>query len=98
MNSSELSRKSVGMNLQNYVRLSFNEKNPMFFKVLQEKRVKKLVMLQIKPGVLFLIEMQLKLVPFVPSSPEIVRFDVVKAKNQFVVVETTLKQFYQAEV
>ena len=40
MNSDELSRKiDKTLGLENYVRLSFNQKNPMMFISLKEQRV-----------------------------------------------------------
>jgi hypothetical protein len=104
MNSSELSRKlDRSKGLQDYVRLSFNDKNPMLFKALKEKRISKLVMLEIKlevvsrPGVLFFDRNAAKTGALQSTSPDIVRFDVVKASSHFAVDEN-LKQFYQAEV
>ena len=104
MNSDQLSRhldKSLG--LENYVRLSFNDKNPMMFVALKQERVSDLVVLQIKlevvsrPNVLFTDCNATRRGAKKSSSPEVVRFDVVKAKDQFA-VPTELKHFYQAEV
>ena len=60
LNSDERSRSmDKAMGLENYVRLSFNDKNPMKYVAQHEKRISHAVMLQIKlqvvsrPGVLF---------------------------------------------
>jgi hypothetical protein len=104
MNSDELSRnldKSLG--LQDYVRLSFNDKNPMMFVALKQQRVSKPVVLQIKlevvsrSNVMFTDCNATRRDAKKSSSPEIVYFDVVKAKDQFA-VPPELKHFYQAEV
>ena len=60
MNSDELSRSlDSEADLENYVRLSFNDQNPMMYQAVDEKRISKPVMLQImlevvsRPGVRF---------------------------------------------
>ena len=91
------------MGLEAYVRLSFNDKNPMQYIAVEEKRVTKLVMLQInldvvsRPGVLFFDCNATRHDAIQATSPDVVKFDVVRAKDQFA-VPTELKRFYQAEV
>ena len=104
MNSSELSRKLDKLQgLETYVRLSLNDNNPMRFKVVQEKRVSNVVMLQInlevvsRPGVLFFDCNATRRGATRSTTPDVVRFEVVKAKNQYA-VDANLKHFYQAEV
>ena len=104
MNSDELSRKlDQDVGLQDYVRLSFNDQNPMQFKVLEEKRASNLVMLKVKlevvsrPGVMFSDCNATRNEAVKSVNPDIVRFDIVKAKNQFQ-VSASLRHFYQAEV
>jgi len=103
MNSDEASRQlDIKAGLQNYVRLSFCAKNPMMYVSLNEGRISKPVMLQIKldalhrPGVLFSDCNATRLGASIKEDPSVVRFDVVKAKTQFDVAEP-LRQFYQAE-
>ena len=104
MNSDKLSRdldKSKG--LENYVRLSLNANNPMKYVAQRQKRISKPVMLQIKlevvsrTGVLFSDCNATRRDAITSNSPDIIRFDVVKAKSQFD-VEKHLVHFYQAEV
>ena len=92
MNSDELSRnldKTLG--LEDFVRLSFNDKNPMMFVALKQERISKPVMLQIKlevvsrPNVLFTDYNATRRGVKKSSSPDIVNFDVVKAKDQFMI-------------
>jgi len=104
MNSDELSRTlDKARGLEDYVRLSFNDKNPMQFKALQEKRVSKLVMLRVKmqvvsrPGVLFSDCNATRNDVVKSANPDVVRFDIVKAKSQFE-VKQDLRHYYQAEV
>ena len=103
MNSDEASRQlDAKAGLENYVRLSFCEKNPMLYVSLNEGRISKPVMLQVrlealaKNGVLFSDCNATRLDASVSEDP-IVRFDVVKAKTQYDVAKP-LRQFYQAEV
>jgi len=104
MNSDHLSRaldKSKG--LQDYVRLSFNTKNPMQFVAQKQKRISRAVMLEIKlevvsrPGVLFADCNATRRDVITSTSPDVIRFEVVKAATQFD-VEKELARFYQAEV
>jgi hypothetical protein len=104
LNSDELSRKlDKAMGLENYVRLSFNAKNPMQYVSLKEKRVSQMVMLQVKlevvsrPGVMFSDCNAVRQDAVRSNSPKIVHFNVVKAKDQFA-VPPEMKCFYQAEV
>ena len=104
MNSDELSRKlDQNAGLEEYVRLSFNDKNPMQFKVLEEKRASNLVMLKVnlqvvsRPGVMFSDCNATRREAVKSVNPEVVRFDIVKAKNQFQVMPS-LRHLYQAEV
>ena len=104
MNSDELSRGlDRAQGLDGYVRLSFNDKNPMQFKAMQEKRVSKLVMLKIslqvvsRPNVMFSDCNATRTDAVKSLKPDIVRFDVVRAKDQFSVMPS-LRQYYQAEV
>ena len=75
----------------------------MRFKVVQEKRVSDVVMLQInlevvsRPGVLFFDCNATRRGATKSTTPDVVRFEVVKAKNQYA-VHANLKHFYQAEV
>ena len=77
--------------------------NPMHFKVLEEKRASNLVMLKVKlevvsrPGVMFSDCNATRNEAVKSVNPDIVRFDIVKAKNQFQ-VSASLRHFYQAEV
>ena len=67
--------------------------NPMQFKVLQEKRASNLVMLKVllqvvsRPGVLFSDCNATRRGAVKSMSPDVVRFDVVKANHQFEVKE-----------
>ena len=104
MNSDEKSRiidKQMG--LEKFVRLSFNEQNPMKYVAKNEGRISRPVMLQIKlevvskQGVLFFDCNATRHDAVQSSSPSVVHFDIVKAANQFRVA-TELQRFYQAEV
>jgi hypothetical protein len=104
MNSDELSRElDNAAGLEDYVRLSFNDKNPMQFIVLQEKRASNLVMLQVelqvvsRPGVLFSDCNATRKDAVKSASPDVVHFNVVKAKDHFE-VKDELRHLYQAEV
>ena len=104
MNSDELSRNlDQACGLQDYVRLSFNTNNPMRFVAVKEKRISKPVLVVIKldvvsrPGVLFSDCNATRKDAVISPRPEVVRFDVVKALNQFQ-VKQSLRHFYQAEV
>jgi len=91
------------MGLENYVRLSFNQENPMRYVAQNEKRISRAVMLEIKlevvsrPGVLFFDCNATRHDAVQSSSPTVVHFDVVKAENQFAVAPEK-RHFYQAEV
>jgi hypothetical protein len=104
MNSDKLSRdldKSKG--LEGYVRLSLNAKNPMLFVAQKQKRISQAVMLEIKlevvsrKGVLFSDCNATRRGVVISTSPDVIRFDVVKSETQFDVPED-LARFYQAEV
>ena len=100
MNSDKLSRdldKSKG--LENYVRLSLNANNPMKYVAQRQKRISKPVMLQLnsKWFPVFSDCNATRRDAITSNSPDIIRFDVVKAKSQFD-VEKHLVHFYQAEV
>ena len=104
MNSDDLSRtldKSKG--LQDYVRLSFNDQNPMRFKSQNRPGVTKLVMLQVKlevvsrPNVLFCDRNATRREAIRTATPTAIQFDVVKAKSQYA-VNPGMKHLYQAEV
>ena len=104
LNSDERSRSmDKAMGLENYVRLSFNDKNPMKYVAQHEKRISHAVMLQIKlqvvsrPGVLFFDCNATRHDAVQSTSPTVVHFDVVKAENQFAVAPEQM-HFYQAEV
>ena len=104
MNSSELSRKlDRSKGLQGYVRLSFNNNNPMKYRAVQEERVTQVVMLEIKPevvsrpGVLFFDSNAVRVGAIQSTSPEIVHFDVVTAPSHYA-VEEKMRAYYQAEV
>jgi hypothetical protein len=104
MNSDASSRTiDAQMGLQNFVRLSFNKENPMKHVAKKEGRISSPVMLQIKleivlkTGVLFFDCNATRHDAVQSSSPNVVRFDVVNAANQFRVPED-LRRFYQAEV
>ena len=104
MNSSEGSRKLDAVaGLENYVRLSFCELNPMVYVALREKRIKDPVLLEIdlqvvsRPGVLFSDCNATRTGSIQSIRPTIVRFEIVKACSQRdVPVEE--RPFYQAEV
>jgi hypothetical protein len=104
MNSDEKSRaidKQKG--LENFVRLSFNNENPMKYIAKNEGRISRPVMLQIKlevvskEGVLFSDCNAARHDATQSCSPNVVHFDIVKAPNQFG-VKAELQRFYQAEV
>ena len=104
MNSDAKSRAmDKQMGLENFVRLSFNRENPMLYVAKNESRISRPVMLQIKlevvsrPGVLFFDCNATRHDAVESSSPNVVRFDIVKAANQFGVA-TELRHFYQAEI
>ena len=104
LNSDERSRSmDKEMGLENYVRLSFNDKNPMKYVALKEKRISRAVMLQIKlqvvsrPGVLFFDCNATRHDAVQSTSPTVVHFDVVKAENHFALAPEQV-HFYQAEV
>ena len=104
MNSDQASRDmDSAMGLQNYVRLSLNDKNPMLYIAVKEKRVTNPILLQIKleavsrPDVLFFDCNATRRGANRSPSAEVVHFEVVKAKSQFAVAPE-LKQYYQAEV
>jgi len=104
LNSSEGSRKmDAAAGLQDYVRLSLCSKNPMMFVALAEKRIINPVMLEIKlevvsrPNVIFYDSNATRSGAKRSTNPEIIRFDVVKAKSHFDVPEE-LRKFFQAEV
>ena len=104
MNSDALSRDlDKARGLQDYVRLSFNEQNPMKYVAKTQKRVSKPVMLQImlevvtKPGVLFSDCNATRKDAVTSPNPDVVRLDIVKARNQFAVAVKE-RHFYQAEV
>ena len=104
MNSDDLSRTlDQACGLQDYVRLSFNANNPMRFVAVKEKRISKPVIVVIKlevvsrSGVLFSDCNATRKEAVISPRPEVVRFDVVKASNQFQ-VKHSLRHLYQAEV
>jgi hypothetical protein len=104
MNSDQVSRNlDERKGLSNFVRLSFNDKNPMQFVVAKEKHVTQLVMLQVnlqavsRPGVMFSDGNSTRTGAVHSVSPKIVRFDLVKQKDHFAVAPE-LRKFYQAEV
>ena len=104
MNSDEASRKiDADSGLKDFVRLSFVPKNPMMYVSKKEGRVSDVVVLQIKleavsrPGVMFADCNAARRDVTISESPEVVRFDIVKAENAFAVPEL-LRHFYQAEV
>ena len=104
MNSDELSRKlDQDAGLQDYVRLSFNDQNPHAvhsarrttrFKFSDAESQMEVVS---RPGVMFSDCNATRNEAVKSVSPDIVRFDIVKAKNQFQ-VSASLRHFYQAEV
>ena len=88
MNSDAKSRAmDKQMGLENFVRLSFNRENPMLYVAKNESRISRPVMLQIKlevvsrPGVLFFDCKATRHDAVESSSPNVVRFDIVKAAN-----------------
>jgi hypothetical protein len=90
LNSSEGSRKmDAAAGLQDYVRLSLCSKNPMMFVALAEKRITDPVMLEIKlevvsrPNVIFYDSNATRSGAKQSTNPELIRFDVVKAKSHF---------------
>ena len=104
MNSDERSRsldKEKG--IEEFVRLSFNDQNPMRHVALKNKRISRAVMLQIKlevvsrPGVLFSNCNAARHDAVLSASPSIVDFAAVKAKNQFAIADEK-RHLYQAEV
>ena len=104
MNSDQASRNlDERKGLNNFVRLSLNDKNPMQYVAIKEKRVQNLIMLQVnlqvvsRPGVLFSDCNATRVDAVRSMSPKIIRFDVVQQKDQFAVAPE-LKKFYQAEV
>ena len=104
MNSDVTSRAvDAQMGLQNFVRLSFNKENLMKHITKNEGRISRPVVVQIKleavlkPGVLCLDCNAKRGDAVQSSSPNVVRFDVVKAVNQFRIT-AELRRFYQAEV
>ena len=83
-NSNEVSRKLKG--LQNYVRLSFNDQNPMQYVALKANRVKKLYAesygsVVARPGVLFSDCNATRNDAVLKTNPSEVHFDVVKVKE-----------------
>ena len=105
MNSSGLSRKlDTKKGLADFVRLSFCKKHPMMYIALKEKRVLAPVVLEIKlevvsrPGVLFCGINAAANAAKASESPNVIRFDVVKAKSLRSVVDESLRPYYQGEV
>ena len=91
MNSDVTSRAvDAQMGLQNFVRLSFNKENPLKHIAKNEGRIS-------RPVVLFFDCNATRRDAVQSSSPNVVRFDVVKAANQFRIT-AELRRFYQAEV
>jgi hypothetical protein len=104
MNSDEVSRKiDVDTGLGHFVRLSFCARNPMMFVAKKEARISNPVVLRVKleavsrPGVKFSNCNATRHDATISDHPDVVRFDVVKAKNCFAVPEL-LRHFYQAEI
>ena len=104
LNSDESSRKlDQTSGLGNFVRLSFCEKNPMMFISKKEGRISNPVILRIKlevvsrPGVIFSDCNATRRDVNLSESPDIVRFEIVKAKSCFAIPEL-LRHFFQAEV
>jgi len=85
------------------VRLSFNKENPMKYIAKNEGRISRPIMLQInlevvsKQGVFFSDCNAARHDAIQSCSPNVVRFDIVKAPNQFG-IGAELQRFYQAEV
>jgi hypothetical protein len=104
MNSDETSRKlDTKANLGHFVRLSFCAKNPMMFVAKKEGRISNPVILRIKleavsrPGVMFSDCNATRHDAIISERPDVIRFDVVKAKSCFAVPEL-LRHYYQAEI
>lgn len=104
MNSNEQSRKlDRNRGLQDFVRLSFNSNNPMRFVAIREKRVSKMVMLKVnievvsQPGTMFCDCNATRTGAVTSPNATVVKFEVVKAPNQFA-VQVALRHHYQAEV
>ena len=104
LNSNERSRElDAAYGLQNYVRLSLCPRNPMMYVAVKEGRISAPVLLKIslevvsRPNVMFSDMNTTHHEAKVGESPEIIRFDVTKAKSQFD-VNSSLRKFYQAEV
>lgn len=92
MNSDQASRNlDERKGLSNFVRLSLNDKNPMQYVALKEKRVANLVMLQVnlqvvsRPGVLFSDCNATRTDAVRSRNPKVIRYDVVQQKDQFAV-------------
>jgi len=103
MNSNESSRQmDAAAGLENYVRLSFCSHNPMLYVAVEEKRITKPVILEVKlevvsrPGVLFSDCNATRKGSIISTSPKVVRFDIVK--KPYFELDESLKHFYQAEV
>ena len=104
MNSDERSRRvDKDAGLQTFVRLSFSSSNPMMYVAKKEGRISDPVVLKIKleavsrPGVMFSDCDATRHDATIADQPDIVRFEIVKAKKVFDVPDT-LQRFYQAEV
>ena len=104
MNSDEHSRtKDNNAGLKNFVRLSFCSNNPMMHVSKKEGRISDAVVLKVKlevvsrPGVLFSDCNATRHDATIADHPDIVHFEIVKARKVFDVPET-LHRFYQAEV
>ena len=99
MNSDEASRKLDASGPCH----PFCAKNPMMFVAKNESRISNPVVLRVKleavsrPGVLFSSCNATRHDAVISEHPDVVRFDIVKAKNYFAVPEL-LRHFYQAEV
>src|SRR5258708_2896411 len=93
MNSDEKVTKSSNASLHNFVRLSFCSKNTMMYVSKTEGRISEPVVLRIKlevvsrPGVLFSDCNATRHDVNFSTSPEVVRFDVVRAESCFKVPE-----------
>ena len=90
LNSDERSRKvDKEMGVADFVRLSFNSENPMKYVAKTEGRISRAVMLQMKlevvsrPGVLFFDCNATRRDAVQSAYPNVVHFDVVKARSQF---------------
>jgi hypothetical protein len=104
MNSNDVSRVlDASADLQNFVRLSFCADNPMMHVAYNEGRISQPVRLEIKleavsrPGVRFTDCNATRIDARHSANPNIVRFDVVRARSMFDVAPE-LQRFYQAEV